>query len=72
MINETLVMEDSDYCFLAPRSHGEFSQIGEKSYMTKTLLEEAGMVGVRRFAVVLCCVINLCPKYRFLMLHNSH
>ena len=39
-------MEDSDYCFLAPRSHGEFSQIGEKSYMTKTLLEEAGMVGV--------------------------
>ena len=46
MINDTLVMEDSDYCFLAPRGHGEFSQIGEKSYMTKELLEEAGMVGV--------------------------
>ena len=46
VINDTLVMEDSDYCFLAPRGHGEFSQIGEKSYMTKELLEEAGMVGV--------------------------
>ena len=43
MINETL-LEDSEYCFLAPRSRGEFSQIGEKSYMTKALLEEAGMV----------------------------
>ena len=46
MINDTLVMEDSEYCFLAPRGHGEFSQIGEKSYMTKTLLEEGGMVGI--------------------------
>ena len=46
MINETLMIEDSEYCFLAPRSHGaEFSQIGEKSYMTETLLEEAGTVG---------------------------
>ena len=39
-------MEDSHYCFLAPRSYGEFSQIGEKSDMTKTLLDEGGMVGV--------------------------
>ena len=46
MINDTLVMEDSEYCFLAPRGHGEFSQIGEKSYMSKMLLEEGGMVGV--------------------------
>ena len=46
MINDTLVMEDSEYCFLAPRGHGECSQIGEKSYMSKMLLEEGGMVGV--------------------------
>ena len=46
MINDTFVMEDSEYCFLAPRGYGEFSQIGEKSYMSKMLLEEGGMVGV--------------------------
>ena len=74
MINETLMIEDSEYCFLAPRSRGEFSQIGEKSYMTETLLEEVGIVG--KLAISSWLEMNLMiffyPLHRFLMLCNSH
>ena len=72
VINETLISEDDHYCFLALRSLGEFSQIGEKTYMTKALLEETSMVSVVKTSLVRPVIILYSRIESFVMQTYSY